>query len=150
LGLFTTVYISYTSSGTGAHASVYTSAGFNGGPSLYDPAGDYALAQGGGTLSIVNGADADTVGYLLYQLFQDNYVTAFTFDTTPSQEEDIINKAYAQAYAFPGECALRTSSAIEGIGPFNSISPTFFPMNLANQLAGLPGAQITTFTPALP
>ena len=137
MGLFTAVVVSYDG-GFGAHAAVYTSRGSEGGPALYDPAGDYAYSHGGGESDVVSGTDANLPGYIDYHMQADDSVAMYYFQTTQAEEEQIIKNALDLPYAPPGTCSKRTSTAIHGVGPFKSIDPTYFPGSLASQLSYLP------------
>jgi RHS repeat-associated protein len=147
-GLFTTIAISYASSGGfGDHASVYTSNGSSdGGPALYDPAGGFN-AEEAGSSGILAQPYADLPGYIAYQNLSGDVVYTYTFNTTPEQEQQIIKNAENLPYAPPGSCAKRVSSAIKGVGPFKGIWTTVFPGRLGNQLIALPGVQVFSFFP---
>jgi RHS repeat-associated protein len=149
-GLYTTVFISYDSNGIGDHASVYTlNGGPNGEPSLYDPAGGYN-APLAGELGMLVGPDANVPAYIQYQNGSGDTVYAYTFNTTPEQERQIMINAEKQPYAPPFTCSTRVSNTIKGVGPFKNIKPTFFPARLGGQLAALPGVMIFSFFPSTP
>jgi hypothetical protein len=113
---------------------------------MYDPAGGWEPGLGG-DLAIVEGKDADRFSYINYQNKTGDVVYAYLFQTTEQQEQQIMNNAANLPYAPPFTCSKRTSSAIQGVGPFKSITPTFFPGNLGRALAALTGASLFIYLP---
>jgi hypothetical protein len=115
-------------------------------PALYDPAGDFAYEHGGGDTDVVSGPDANLPGYVDYHSQSDDSVSLYYFQTTQSEEEQIIRNALSLPTAPPGTCARRTSTAIQGVGPFKFINPTIFPSRLASQLSFLPGVWVFNYS----
>ena len=138
LGLATTVVITYDY-GFGSHAAFYTDHGDAGGPSLYDPGGSYLNGQRGSG-DLFSGSDANLQTYVEYQQSTGSTVETYTFSTTPTQEQQITNKADSQGGANPGYCAQYTSSALNGTGPFSKLGTYTLPGSLAGTLGSLPGA----------
>ena len=57
-------------------------------------------------------------------------VALFFFATTAQEEAAILNQADEQGGGAPFQCAILTSSAISGIGPFKDIKPSLTPDGL--------------------
>ena len=76
--------------------------------------------------------------YIKYQQESGSTVKTFTFDTTQAQENQILQNAENIGDQRGLTCAKSVSTAISGVGPFQKITPTIFPGNLANQLLNLP------------
>jgi hypothetical protein len=113
------------------------------------PAGGYN-APLAGDVGMLVGPDANVPAYIQYQNASGDTVYAYTFNTTPEQERQIMINAENQPYAPPFSCSTRVSNTIKGVGPFKSIKPTFFPGRLGSQLAALPGVMIFSFFPSTP
>jgi RHS repeat-associated protein len=135
-GLATTVFIT-KDFGIGSHAAVYTDRGDAGGPALYDPAGSYMTNERGtGDLFFEN--QADRQNYTAYQLSTGSSLETYTINTTAAEEKSIIQAADAQGGGSPGQCAALTSSALNGVGPFEKLGSFIRPGSLADALSRIP------------
>lgn len=116
------------------HAAIYTSRGDGrGGPSLYDPAGDYGATNGGGSGGIVEGDAASIAKFKEFHSGQK--VESTCKNTSQKEEEDIINNAINLPFAPAGTCARRASSALSGQPSFPYVEAgTWWPGNLKRQV----------------
>jgi RHS repeat-associated protein len=150
LGLVTTVVVTYSKTlgvTYGSHAGVYTSNGSErGGPAIYDPAGYYILdnsAEGGDVTIEPSIADRDQ--YIEYQRHGSEYVEVYDIDTTPEQEQTIIDRALAVPRKVgAGFCANATGNAIGGVGPIPPLPGYYRPGSLAEGVGETPGVTKTT------
>jgi RHS repeat-associated protein len=134
-GLVTTVLI-VTDYGVGSHAAVYTSNGGN--PHLYDPGGSFhAGTRESGDL--VTGGDANFGDYLNYHRNVGSGIELYVFDTTPEEEASLAARMEEIGGAPGGLCSIYSGDVLQtGIpGRFGSLSPTFFPGKLGDQLGQL-------------
>ncbi|WP_409460709.1 RHS repeat-associated core domain-containing protein [Stenotrophomonas maltophilia] len=134
LGLKTCLLTTVGSAGVRDHAAVYTSRGDgSGGPALYDPAGSYGAANGGGSGGIVTG---DAASIAKFKDFHKGQTTESTCkETSQKEEERIINKAMDLPSAAPFECAAMSSTALSGQLSFPYVEAgTFWPGNLLRQV----------------
>lgn len=134
LGLKTCLLTTVGHGGIRDHAAVYTSRGDgSGGPALYDPAGAYGAATGGGSGGIVTG---DAANIVQFSKFHDGQkVESSCKSTSQAEEENVISNAMDLPSAGPFECAIMSSSALSGNPSFPYVEAgTFFPGNLLRQL----------------
>lgn len=116
------------------HAAVYTSRGDgSGGPALYDPAGSYGAANGGGSSGIVTGDAASIERFREFHSGQT--VESNCKDTSRQEEESIINRAMDLPSASPFQCAVMSSNVLSGEPSFPHVQAgTFWPGNLRRQV----------------
>ena len=112
----------------GSHAAVYVDN--NGDPAIYDPAGSYGDRNTIGSGDIISGPAANWNNYMKYHMDIGSKVALFFFATTAQEEAAILNQADEQGGGAPFQCAILTSSAISGIGPFKDIKPSLTPDGL--------------------
>jgi len=136
LGLATCLLTSVGPAGIRDHAAIYTSRGAgSGGAALYDPAGSYGAANGGGSSGVVTGDAASIKGFKKFHKSQE--VEATCKDTTQEEEERIISNAMDLPSAAPFECAVMSSAALSGEPSFPEVrAGTFWPGNLLRQVKG--------------
>ena len=116
------------------HVAIHTTQGDGkGGPALFDPAGSFGAANGGGSAGIVIGDAASIKKFKEFHKKQKVETTCK--DTEKKEEEDIIAKAVELPAAGPFECAINASGALSGQPSFPNVqSGTFFPGTLRNQV----------------
>jgi len=117
--------------GFSSHASVYIDHGTNG-PTLFDPAGS-AFQEW-----IVS--DDDVLSdYQSFWKNSDPIQEQYRFKTTAAEEAAIEAAFLAQNPTPPQPffCAIASSNAISGIGPFKHLGPSFTPGGLGNDLRWL-------------
>ena len=138
LGLETCLLTTIGPGGIRDHAAVYTSRGDgSGGPALYDPAGSFGAANGGGSGAIVIG-DAASIDKF-NEFHKGQKVESTCKDTSQKEEESIINSAMSLPTASPFQCAVMASSALSGHPSFPHVEAgTFFPGNLLDQVRNFP------------
>jgi RHS repeat-associated protein len=133
LGLQTCLLTTVGPGGIRDHAAVYTSRGNNGGPAIYDPAGSFGIANGGGPGGIVTEDAASIENFRDFHSSQAVEVTCK--DTTEEEEESIMDRAHELPSAGKFQCAVMSSSALSGHPSFSSVQAgTFFPGNLLRQV----------------
>lgn len=134
LGLKTCLLTTVGLGGVRDHAAVYTSRGDgSGGPALYDPAGSYGAANGGGSGGIVEGDAASIEKFVRYHESQKTEVNCK--ETSQEEEESIINSAMNLPSADPFECAEMSSAALSGKPSFPYVEAgTFWPGDLLRQV----------------
>lgn len=119
------------------HSAVKITSG-NDGPALYDPSGSYPGPPGSeppGSGRVFIGNDASLAEYLNYWRGQSSpEPKIFCFGTTPAEERSIYGRMNDLGGGGSMSCATNVSTALEGIGPFSNLKPTFWPPALANQL----------------
>jgi RHS repeat-associated protein len=130
LGLKTCLLTTVGPGGIRDHSAIYTSQGDgSGGAALYDPAGSYGAANGGGSGAIVTGDAADIGKFTDFHKSQT--VESTCKDTSRKEEESIINNAMNLPSAAPFQCATMSSSALSGLPSFPHVQAgTFWPGNL--------------------
>ncbi|MCC8362745.1 RHS repeat protein [Lysobacter sp. A6] len=139
LGLETCLLTTIGPGGIRDHAAIYTSRGDGGGPALYDPAGSFAAANGGGSGEIVVGEAASKAAFAAHHRSQT--VESTCKDTSAAEESRIINRAMQLADTYgitpAGDCAIRSSDVLNGLPSFPNVeSGTFWPGNLLRQIKG--------------
>jgi len=115
------------------HSAVFTTRGDGaGGPALYDPAGSYGAANGGGSSGIVTGDAADIEQF---RDFHNGQTVESTCKNTSQEEEvSIINNAAELPSAAPFQCGIMSSTALSGQPSFPHVQAgTFWPGNLLRQ-----------------
>ena len=134
LGLQTCLLTTVGPGGIRDHAAVYTSRGNDGGPAIYDPAGSFGAANGGGAGGIVTEEDVASIEE--FRNFHSSQTVEVTCkDTTQEEEESIINRAHQLPSAGKFQCAVMSSSALSGHPSFSNVQAgTFFPGNLLRQV----------------
>jgi RHS repeat-associated protein len=133
LGLETCLLTTVGPGGIRDHSAVYTSRGDgSGGAVLYDPAGSYGAANGGGSAGIVVG---DAANIEKFKNFHKNQTVELTCkNTSQEEEESIIDKAMDLPSAAPFQCASMSSTALSGQPSFPHVKAgTFWPGNLQRQ-----------------
>lgn len=136
LGLSTCLLTTVGPGGVRDHAAVYTSrGGGSGSPALYDPAGSYGAANGGGSGGIVTG---DAASIAKFKDFHNGQKVESTCkDTSQKEEESIINNAMNLPSAAPFQCSVMSSTALSGHPSFPNVEAgTFWPGNLLRQVGG--------------
>lgn len=138
LGLETCLLTTIGPGGIRDHSAIYTSRGDGAGKAaLYDPAGSYGAANGGGSSGIVIG---DAANIAKFRNFHGNQKTeSICKDTSQEEEEKIINNAMDLPSAAPFQCAIMASTVLGGLPSFPNVQAgTFFPGNLMRQFGGEP------------
>jgi len=133
LGLQTCLLTTVGPGGVRDHSAVFTTRGDGaGGPALYDPAGSYGAANGGGSSGIVTG-DAADIGQ--FREFHNGQTVESTCKNTSQEEEvSIINNAVELPSAAPFQCGVMSSTALSGQPSFPHVQAgTFWPGNLLRQ-----------------
>lgn len=89
----------------------------NGEQFLYDPAGSYSPPSNNsrGSGDFYEGEDAALERYKRYWELQGAKVHTYPLETTPDQDEEIIERAINQGGAAPFFCAAAVSSALNGV-----------------------------------
>jgi RHS repeat-associated protein len=122
----------------GTHVALYVD-GETTGKFLYDPAGGYAgkISQGSGDLlhSDVQGWSLE--GFVDYHFKDGDDVDSYCFDTSSSDEEEMLRRAEEIAGVFGGMCSAVVSNTVSGLGPFPDPSilnwgPGWFHRRIAN------------------
>lgn len=132
LGLETCLLTTVGPGGVRDHSAVFTSRGDAGGPALYDPAGSFGAANGGGSSGLVSGDAASIANFKAHHSGQQ--VESTCKDTSQKEEENIINNAMDLPSAGPGQCAIMSSTALSGQPSFPYVEAgTWFPGNLLRQ-----------------
>jgi len=134
LGLKTCLLTTVGPGGVRDHSAVYTSrGGGSGSPALYDPAGAYGAANGGGSGGVVTG---DAANIAKFKDFHKGQTTESTCkETSQKEEESIISAAMDLPSAAPFECAVMSSTALSGQPSFPHVEAgTFWPGNLLRQV----------------
>lgn len=133
LGLKTCLLTTVGPGGIRDHSAIHTSQGDgSGGAALYDPAGSYGAANGGGSGAIVTGDAADIGKFTEFHRSQT--VESTCKDTSRKEEESIIKNAMNLPSAAPFQCATMSSSALSGLPSFPHVQAgTFWPGNLLRQ-----------------
>lgn len=123
----------------------------DGKPILYDPAGTYgdnAFPEPQGFILARDKAALEP--YIDYHLYTtgSSKVTTFSFDTSSDDESMIVDNILGAATAGPGQCAIATSAAIAGVGPFEELEVKITPGGLARALRKLKvDKEITIYVP---
>ena len=138
LGLKTCLLTTVGPVGIRDHAAIYTSHGNgSGGPALYDPAGAYGAANGGGSGAIVTGDAANIAKFKAFHKTQ--AVESTCENTSQEEEESIMNNAMELPSAAPFECSIMSSTALSGQPSFPHVEAgTFWPGNLLRQIRQRP------------
>ncbi|MBD8528276.1 RHS repeat-associated core domain-containing protein [Pseudoxanthomonas sp. CAU 1598] len=124
-GLYTCVLTTVGPMGVRDHAAVYTSRGDgSGGRALYDPAGSYGAANGGGSSGLVIGEAANVSKFAEFHKKQQVEVTCK--NTSREEEESVINKAMDLPAAGPFQCAEMSSTALSGHPSFPNVQAGTF------------------------
>jgi len=148
-GLKTTVIVT-SKSGIGTHAAVHVD-GKGAEGVLYDPAGGYPGANPNsptrGSGDIFSGADANLTNFVNHHLAEGSTVHTLSFETDEYSELQIQEYSEQLGGAIGGLCAIKTSSAINGVGPFESLGVKFTPATLGKSLSKLPGVKIRVYSP---
>ena len=133
-GLKTCLLTTVGPGGVRDHAAVFTERGDgNGGPALFDPAGSYGAANGGGSVGIVIGHAANIDKFKNYHSTQTVETTCK--NTSKIEEESIINRALSLPSAAPFQCAIMSSAALNGHASFPYVEAgTYLPGNLLRQV----------------
>jgi RHS repeat-associated protein len=134
-GLETVVIINNNTPVIGSHAGVYVDN--SGDPVLYDPGGSYPN-RNRGSGDALYGEDAGLDGYIAHQRADGARVDVYRFNTSPQEEREIARRIEEQGGAMGGLCAVFTSRAISGIGPFKDLGIAYTPAGLGRFLAGIP------------
>jgi RHS repeat-associated protein len=139
LGLQTCLLTTVGPGGVRDHSAIFTTRGDgSGGPALYDPAGAYGSANGGGSGGIVSGDAANIKKFKAFHKGQT--VESTCKNTSQKEEEGIINKAADLPSATPFQCSVMASSALSGQPSFPNVEAgTFWPGNLLRQFQKGPG-----------
>jgi hypothetical protein len=134
VGLETCLLTTVGPAGIRDHAAVFTSRGDgSGGPALYDPAGGYGAANGGGGAGLITGSAASIDKFR--QFHKGQKVESSCKATSKEEEASIIAKALSLPAAGPFQCARRSSTALSGHPSFSRVQPdTFWPGNLRRQI----------------
>jgi RHS repeat-associated protein len=130
-GLQTTVVINNNGIG---HAGVVVGSGRS--ATLYDPGGSYRNAEKGSGDALY-GRDVNLQDYINYQKRDGPDVQTYSVATTPEQEAEIRNRIENEGFNVPGSCAVDTSGALKGIGPFKNLGTSFTPGGLGRSLRRL-------------
>jgi RHS repeat-associated protein len=135
-GLKTCLLTTVGPAGVRDHAAIYTSrGGGDGEASLYDPAGAFGAANGGGSSEIVTGDAASIEAFRNFHRGQ--HVEATCKETRQEEEEAIIEAAANLPSAAAFQCAVMASSALSGQPSFPRVEAgTFWPGNLMRQVKG--------------
>lgn len=137
LGLQTCLLTTVGPGGVRDHSAVYTTRGNGGGPALYDPAGSYGAANGGGSSGLVTGDAASVAKFKDFHKGQK--VESTCKNTSQKEEQSIINTAMSLPSAAPFQCAVMSSTALSGQPSFPHVEAgTFFPGNLLRQFRKSP------------
>jgi RHS repeat-associated protein len=132
LGLRTCVLVTRGPSGIANHSALFSSQGSEGGPFLYDPAGAYARANGGGSGDLIDNFSASIEGFTRFH--RDNYgdiTESVCKETTKEEEEKFLSVAEAHLSASAFGCASAVSDVIGGSRSFPNVERgTFLPGNL--------------------
>jgi RHS repeat-associated protein len=133
LGLCTIVVVNQNGLG---HAGVYVDNGPDGKPFLYDPGGSFQQGMRGSNDAFY-GKDANISDYIKFQERDGPNVKVFKFDTSKADEAKIASNAEGQDGKAPLMCAVGTSSALQGVGPFRNLPISLTPRGLAGDLSKL-------------
>jgi RHS repeat-associated protein len=138
LGLETCLLTTVVAGNIRDHAAVFTSRGDgSGGPALYDPAGGFGAANGGGSSGLVTGEAANMSNFTKF--YAPQRVEKNCKSTSRAEEEAIIDKASSLPSAGPFQCAIMSSSALQGQPSFPHVeSGTLWPGNLRKQVRKKP------------
>jgi RHS repeat-associated protein len=143
-GLWTQVLVTIDSSsgiGIGTHMAMRVDNNGNGSPVIFDPGGsfnpdpDNDSARMGTALT---GEDANLAPFIDYHRRLGESVLVLHFNTTAAEEAELA-KAWEDEDGFVpdypgGMCAITTSNALEGVGPFKGLSTSLSPARVSNQL----------------
>jgi RHS repeat-associated protein len=133
-GLETTIIINNNTPITGTHAGLIVGSGS--GAMLYDPGGSYHSSEKGSGDALY-GKNVDLGDYINYQKQDGPDVDLYHFQTTPEEEALIKERIDSGGFNMPGSCAVDTSSALNGIGPFSNLGTYITPSGLGSALNGL-------------
>lgn len=113
------------------HAALHIDNDGTGQPFLYDPAGSYLPENGVRDGDLMSGEDASLTNYRQYWQNNGDSVRLHTLDTTPAQEQAIMERAEQIGNASPGLCATSVSGALAGVcGVEGSIWPSTLGKNV--------------------
>jgi RHS repeat-associated protein len=117
----------------GSHTAIYLSNSPDGAV-IYDPSGSYknATRGSGGILSQDEGASLSD--YIKYQQSTGSKVSTYTFEVSASDQKTIYDRAVAIGDPRGTQCARAVTAAIQGVGPFKSVTSTRWPGAVANQM----------------
>lgn len=93
---------------------------------LYDPNGSFP-AKDIGTGRFLIGPDASLEDYEKFQLTDGPDVTVRRYDTTPEQEQQIMERIDRNGGGGGVSCTQDVAAAVEGIGPFRDVKRMMFP-----------------------
>ena len=117
--------VSELDDGGPGHAALHIDNDGTGQPFLYDPAGSYAPKTGSRGGDLMSGEDASLKNYTDYWQSKGDSVLLHKLDTTPEQEQAIIERAEQIGNASPGLCATSVSGALDGVcGVEGSVWPS--------------------------
>jgi hypothetical protein len=113
------------------HAALHIDNDGTGQPFLYDPAGSYLPKNGIRDGDLMSGEDANLTSYMQYWQNNGDNVRLHKLDTTPAQEQSIMERAEQIGNVSPGLCATSVSSALHGVcGVESSIWPSTLGKNV--------------------
>ena len=130
-------------SGSGGHSALLV----NGSQQvIFDPAGSFRDPRVVERGDVLYGMSPRWVqGYKSAHARSTFHVMSQTVEVTDAQAEQVLNAVMSHGQVSSAYCANATSSILQNIPGFESISTTFFPVKLAEQFAALPGVTETKY-----
>lgn len=132
-----------TRSGAGAHTSLLIDASER---VMFDPAGSFKARGIPERNDVLYGiTPAAEQAYIGAHARSTHYVIIQTVQVTPEQAELAYRLAKQEGPVAGAFCANATSSILRQIPGFESISTTFYPVNLSKQFGEIPGVVTTEY-----
>lgn len=130
-------------SGNGGHSALMISASER---VIWDPAGTFHHPDIPERNDVIIGVTPQIADYYIdYHSRETFYTVAQTIDVPPAVAEQALRLAYAQGAAMQATCTLTTSKILSQLPGFESIRTTYFPNNLSDRFARLPGVRETVY-----
>lgn len=126
-----------TGSGNGAHSSLMINASQR---VIFDPAGSFSVPEIPERDDVLFGITPRIEQYYIsYHSRITYYTVSQQIDVSPQVAERALQLALANGAVAKAHCTLATSGILKQLPGFDSIHSTWFPDNLAKQMARLPG-----------
>ena len=132
-----------TGSGNGAHSSLVIDAIQR---IIFDPAGSFSTPSIPERNDVLFGISPQIEQfYISYHARSSFYVEAQKIDVTPEVAEQAMRLALAYGAVPQGACTRATSSVLQQLPGFESLRVTYFPNNLRDRFANIPGVSLREY-----
>ena len=132
-----------TGSGNGAHSSLVIDASQR---IIFDPAGSFSTPSIPERNDVLFGISPQIEQfYISYHARSSFYVEAQKIDVTPEVAEQAMRLALAYGAVPQGACTRATSSVLQQLPGFESLRVTYFPNNLRDRFANIPGVSLREY-----